>query len=194
MVKIFLRGLMAFLPVSITLYIIYNMVVSLEEIMMSTILKDVPMIQNLPGIGILIFISFIFFLGLLMGTLPPFSRLISMLQLPFKNIPMVKSIYTAIEDLLFFFSSGNNDGQNKVVRVVIPEQKVEFIGLITRKDLHLIEGLNIQKGMVAVFIPMSYALGGYTIMVPGDWLQPVNLSVEVAMKSAITAWMKKDQL
>jgi uncharacterized membrane protein len=36
---------------------------------------------------------------------------------------------------------------------------------------------------------MGYMIGGYTIFVPRDWLQPLSMSVEEAMRSSLFAWM-----
>jgi uncharacterized membrane protein len=42
---------------------------------------------------------------------------------------------------------------------------------------------------VAVYLPMGYMIGGYTVFVPRDWIQPINMSVEEAMRSTLFAWM-----
>jgi uncharacterized membrane protein len=40
---------------------------------------------------------------------------------------------------------------------------------------------------VTVYFPMSYAFGGYTIYLPRDRVEPLDISVEDAMRLAITA-------
>jgi len=35
---------------------------------------------------------------------------------------------------------------------------------------------------VAVYLPMGYMIGGYTVFVPADWVQPIAMSVEEAMR------------
>ena len=42
-------------------------------------------------------------------------------------------------------------------------------------------------GLVTVYFPMSYAFGGYTVYLPRELLQPLDISVEDAMRLAITA-------
>jgi hypothetical protein len=36
---------------------------------------------------------------------------------------------------------------------------------------------------------MGYMIGGYTVFVPRDWVQPIDMSVEEAMRSSLFAWM-----
>lgn len=40
---------------------------------------------------------------------------------------------------------------------------------------------------------MSYQMGGFTLFLPRERLTPLDMSVERAMRSALTAWMKKDE-
>ena len=190
MAKVFFRGLVALLPISLTLYFVYWLTSSLE-LLLSGLLSKYLNISNLfPGFGLLVAIIFVFSLGLLLG-LMPFSKLFSVIQLPFKNIPLVKSIYSAIEDLTLFFGQKSNSEMGKVVKVKLPSQEIELIGLLTQSNLSQIKNISFADDKVAVFIPMSYQLGGYTIFVPSKNVTITDMKVEVAMKSAITAWMKK---
>jgi len=34
-------------------------------------------------------------------------------------------------------------------------------------------------------------IGGYTVFVPVEWVQPINMSVEEAMRSSLIAWMAR---
>jgi uncharacterized membrane protein len=58
---------------------------------------------------------------------------------------------------------------------------------VTREDVPAV--LNVHGGhdWVTVYFPMSYAFGGYTIYLPRDRLQPLEISVEDAMRLVITA-------
>ena len=40
---------------------------------------------------------------------------------------------------------------------------------------------------VAVYLPMSYQLGGFTLMVPKDKITPVDMKVDQAMQFVLTA-------
>ncbi len=36
---------------------------------------------------------------------------------------------------------------------------------------------------------MGYLIGGYTVFVPREWVQVLDMSVEEAMRASLTAWM-----
>ena len=46
-----------------------------------------------------------------------------------------------------------------------------------------------ELDQVAVYLPMGYMIGGYTVFVPRSWVTPVDMSVEEAMRSSLIAWM-----
>ena len=143
-----------------------------------------PTLPYLPGLGILFGILIIFVLGLIMGHVI-IRRLFSWVEHLVESLPIVKSIYTAIKDLINFFAP-DEDGQNqKVVIVGRPGEPNSKIGFLTNEKVNL-PGL---EDRVAVYMPMSYQIGGDTVFVPKEWVREIDLSVEEAMRSALTAWM-----
>ncbi len=46
---------------------------------------------------------------------------------------------------------------------------------------------------VAVYLPMGYMIGGYTVFVPRDWTESIEMTVEEAMRSSLIAWMASKQ-
>lgn len=40
---------------------------------------------------------------------------------------------------------------------------------------------------VAVYLPLSYQIGGYTLLVPRSAVKPVDMSLEDAMRFTLTA-------
>jgi uncharacterized membrane protein len=64
--------------------------------------------------------------------------------------------------------------------------------LVTRTELESLPAGIKKENRVAVFLPMSYQMGGFTVFLLKDRLTPLNMSVEKAMRSALTGWMKKD--
>ncbi|CAN0532050.1 unnamed protein product, partial [Scytosiphon promiscuus] len=47
--------------------------------------------------------------------------------------------------------------------------------------------------LVAVYLPMSYNVGGYTVLVPRTRVHDSNMTVEAAMRYAMTAGIRKQQ-
>ena len=69
------------------------------------------------------------------------------------------------------------------------------MGLVTRKQFaDLREGIG-EEGEVAVYFPMSYQIGGFTLIMPKDRIQPVDMTMDQAMRFALTAGVtsRKDE-
>ena len=85
-------------------------------------------------------------------------------------------------------------GLQTVVLVDMGESGVRALGVVTResfKDLPAIE--KNADDRVAVYIPMSYGLGGFTLMVPRSKITHIDMPIEKAMSLAITGWVKADK-
>ncbi len=110
--------------------------------------------------------------------------------MPFKQLPIIKGLYTAIKQLTVFLAPGKGKRSNLVVRVRHPTLPVDMIGLLTRERLDgLPEGTE-QAGKVVAYLPMSYQIGGYTLFVPRAWVEPLNIGVEEAMRETLTGWLE----
>lgn len=100
------------------------------------------------------------------------------------RIPLAKTLYGSIKDLLGLFS-GEAKAFRRVVLLDMPGAGHKVLGLVTREDCSDIKG--VPEGAIAVYIPMSYQIGGFTYFVPRDSVQEVDVSVEDAMRFTVTA-------
>jgi len=64
-----------------------------------------------------------------------------------------------------------------------------LLGFVTHDAISQLKTHPEDSDLVAVYFPMSYMLGGYTLYLPQHDLEPLNLSVEEAMRLAITGGM-----
>lgn len=188
---IFGRGLVALLPIFLSVYILLRFFHWVDETVHSLLSLLLPDNFYIPGMGIIFGILFIFLLGLSLSHYLG-HQVQQWLDRLFRRVPLVKSVYSAIQDLTGYFSPEKKGAhESHVVAVKWPDTGAQAIGLVTRSDLSdLPDGLD-KDHRVAVFFPMSYQMGGFTVFVPRSWLTPLNMSVETAMRSALTAWMKK---
>jgi uncharacterized membrane protein len=90
-----------------------------------------------------------------------------------------------------FFSSSDKKPMRRAVMVTVGNTSLRLIGFITREDFgDLPAGIG-GDGNVAVYLPMSYQIGGFTTMVPRSAVQPIDMSIEQAMRFAVTAGMSE---
>ena len=74
----------------------------------------------------------------------------------------------------------------QVVLVRFENPPMRMLGFVTREDLTTTSS-DLDQDQIAVYLPMSYQLGGFTIIVSRSMLSPVAMSVEEAMRWAMTA-------
>ncbi len=184
----FLRGLLALLPLGLTVYVLYALVVWSEALAMQLVR---PFIGDfyIPGLGLLLTAGAVVLTGFLISSQTT-ARLLSWVELPFTNIPVVKSVYTSLKSFADYFSPHHKEGSTQQVVVLrLPGQALEVVGLVTRQHMQGLPDGFLPGDRVAVYLPMGYMIGGYTLFVPRDWLTPIEMSVEEAMRSSLIAWM-----
>lgn len=183
----FFRGLITFLPLAITVYVLVVFVTWTERTAMQ-LLRPLTGEFYLPGLGIALGALVILALGVLMS-MHITGKLLSYVELPFTNLPVVKSIYTSLKNFADYFAPHEQDAQ-QVVLLKMPGHELSTVGLVTRQSMKgLPRGLAELEDQVAVYLPMGYMIGGYTVFVPRSWTTPVDMSVEEAMRLALIAFM-----
>jgi uncharacterized membrane protein len=78
----------------------------------------------------------------------------------------------------------------QVVAVTLPGTSWRLLGFVTRAEFtDLPAGIG-TASEVAVYLPMSYQVGGYTVIVPREAVRAIEMSREEAMKFILTAGLK----
>ncbi|MBL8750421.1 MAG: DUF502 domain-containing protein [Planctomycetes bacterium] len=181
--KLFFRGLAAILPLALTGYLVWWAVATGEQLLRSVLVPFLGEARYWPGMGFALSIALVMVIGLLMYSFvvrKVYARLTAMLE----RIPVVKSVYGMIVDVVRLFGSAD---ERPFRRVVMVEQTkgMELIGFLTREDFDDLP--DIGEGKVAVYLPMSYQLGGFTVVVPRDRVRPIEMKVEEALRFCVTA-------
>jgi len=187
----FLRGLVTVLPVVLTLYILYWFAVTAERVMGGPLRWALPDWLYRPGLGIVMGIVVVFIVGLVME-LYVARRLVTMGEQLLLRIPVVKTVYGAIKDFAGFISKSSKEkSMSQVVRVRI-DAGMYVLGFVTRDDFAGLPPELGGPGMVAVYLPMSYQIGGYTVILPRERIEPIPMSSEEALRFAVTAGMSRN--
>lgn len=190
--KLFLQGLVVVLPITITLAVIYWFASTAEAFLGGLVQFLAPGWRYWTGLGVLLGLALVFAVGLMMNAWIT-RRLLVHAEALMGRIPVVKSIYGGLRDLAKFLSrDGSKDGFHQVVMVSVTEH-IRVVGFVTREDF---AGLPDKMGAadtVAVYLPMSYQIGGYTVFLPKSAIQAIDMSVEDAMRFTLTAGMSNAQ-
>jgi len=175
-----LKGLVAILPIGLTLYLIYWLAGTAEHLFSGVIKLIVPASAYWPGLGLLTGLLVLFLAGLAVNAYVV-RRALRVGDRLFERIPVVKTVYVAIRDFMRFFPSSGKGGDLKRV-VLVPFGPGKAIGFVTSESASALGLGDGSSDSVAVYLPMSYMIGGYTVFLGRDQLEPTTLSVENAMR------------
>lgn len=194
--RTFLSGLVTVLPLVITLYLIYWLGRMAESAFGGIARLVLPDGWYVPGFGILLAAAAIFAVGVFVQQVV-FSRLVEIAEDVLARIPVVKTVYTAVRDTLDFIMSASRRSDLKRVVLVELQDKVHVIGFVTDDQAGQVmpevagDEEEVGSPLVSVYMPMSYMVGGYTLYLPSDRLTTIDLSIEEAMRVALTAGVNR---
>jgi len=189
--KLFLKGLAVLIPAALTLAIIWWLASGAERLLGGVLTRFLPEGWYVPGMGLLAALAITVLIGLLTHVIV-FQRLFAVGDAVLNRLPLVKSLYSAIKDFMAYFSPDNKAAMRKVVLVRLPNQGFELIGFVTREDFSSLPFDLTVDDPVAVYLPFSYQIGGYTLFLPRACLTTVDMSFEEAMKLVLTGAVTRE--
>lgn len=186
MSKTFLTGLITILPVVLTIYFLYWLVVSAESAMGSVIQLVLPENLYWPGMGSIAGLVVVFLVGLLMHAYVV-QRLFAWGEQILYHLPFIKSVYRAIRDFFNYFSPDKKKEFEQVVAVSIGDTGMQIIGFVSQAVPERLPEDFREEGSILVYLPMSYMIGGYAVLMPRSAVRPLDMSINEAMRFILTA-------
>lgn len=181
--RLLAKGLLTILPIVLTVYFIYWLGVTTESLLSGLLKVWLPAEIYVPGMGLVAGFVVLIVIGLLVNAYVV-RRVITFSESLILRIPVVKTVYSAVRDLTGLMKMGEKSGElQRVVMVQFGPGKV--IGFVTQENA-MLPGLGSDEELVAVYMPMSYQIGGYTLYLPRDRIEPTDLTVEAAMRIVLT--------
>jgi len=189
--KWFLTGLIVLLPIFGTLMFI-KWLIGLSDRALALLPQayqpDTLLGFHLPGIGIVLALLAILLVGMLATNFFG-RRLLSWFDALLARVPVVRSIYGAIKQLLEAVLGSKSNAFRQVVLISFPQPGQWSIGFVTgAANLPRQEGHD--PGMVAVFVPTTpIPTSGWLIFVAEQDLRILPISVEDGMKMVVSGGM-----
>lgn len=173
----FFQGLIATAPIALTLYLLYISFVYIDGLLPFSI----------PGLGILVILVSITFIGFLVN-LAIRTPLYHFGKKLLDKMPLFKLIVTSIKDLLSAFV-GKEKKFEYPVRIVLDKQNgIERLGFLTQKSLNF---MGIEEQKVAVYMPSSYGILGDLYIVPAEQVKPLDMKAAEVMKFIVSGGVSK---
>jgi uncharacterized membrane protein len=184
--RTFLTGLVTVLPIVVTIYLLVWLGWLAESFLGQMIRVILPDDLYVPGMGLVVGLGLILLIGILMHAWVV-RRTFEWSERILYRIPVIRSVYGATRDFLQFLMHSRDPGFHEVVMVDIGDTGMQVIGFITRPDTSgLPEGAARGEDAVLVYLPLSYQIGGYTVILPRTALHPIDMSMRAAMTFVLT--------
>lgn len=183
--RIFLSGLAAVVPLALTVALLVWLGVQSEKLLGGAVAWLLPKAWTFPGLGLVLGIALVFGVGLLMQVWLV-QRLFAFGEALLERIPFIKTVYGSIKDVMQMVSRRDGQETGQPVVVHLPGREEALVGFVTRDGL---SGELGDQDTVAVYLPMSYQIGGYTLLLSRDRVQPLDMGAQEAMRFVLTAGM-----
>jgi len=187
--RIFLNGLLAILPLSITIglfSISFRLILDwLQPVRLFLAGRYPSLINAIPYVEILFIVAIIFAIGSLLRTFL-IRSMVHALEALLVRIPLVRPVYTGVRQLVRAFSLQDKLTFKKVVIIEFPRPGIYSIGFLTSQ---LPTQVAPQEGrsFFNVFVPTTpNPTSGYFVIVPEQDLVVADLTRQEAMAMIIS--------
>lgn len=185
--RVFMSGLRAFLPLALTIAVVFWILNSLENIFEHLLLFLMPKSYYVWGMGILAGVLIIFLLGIVVNFWLG-QKIPGIIDRLIERIPLIKTIYNAFRDVSDYFDSNKSQAGSQVVMADLPHLG-KIVGIVMRNEVKsplLVPHLQ-DNDCCIVYFPMSYQIGGYSIIMSRKNLVALDMTVEQGLRFAMTA-------
>ena len=181
----FIAGVVVLIPIGITLYLTLFLINISSKILPNEINPNYYLPYNIPGLEILISVFLITFIGWLSLSFIG-KRLFEIFESILNKIPILRTIYSAVNQLIETFAKSKSDKKN-VVLIEYPRKGVWAVGFATKENTGEIKKKT-GKELINVFVPTTpNPTSGFLLMFPKDEVIYLDLSFEEASKFIVSA-------
>lgn len=180
----FFQGLLFVVPAVVTFYVVWLAIIWMDSLLPIKITIPVPGVENLrlPGLGILVILAVITFLGYI-GTRFVRNPFFVLFENVMERTPLLKVIYSSVKDLIEAFVGEKKRFTQPVLVTVNANPSVQRVGFVTETDL---TSIGLSSDRMAVYLPFSYGFNGQLVIVDSSQVQKIDASGTDMMKFVIS--------
>ena len=181
----FIAGVVVLIPIGITLYLTIFIINVSSKLIPKEINPNYYLPYNIPGLEILIAVFLITVIGWLSLSFIG-KRLFNLFESVLNKIPIIRTIYSAVEQLIETFTKSKSD-KKTVVLIEYPRKGVYAVGFATKENTGEIKN-KAGKELINVFVPTTpNPTSGFLLLFPKDEVIYLDLSFEEASKFIVSA-------
>ena len=181
----FIAGVVVLIPIGITVYLTLFITQISSKILPKELNPNHYLPYDIPGIEIIISIILITFIGWLslsfMG-----KKLLEIFNNILKKIPILRTIYSAFEQMLEIFTK-TGDNTKSVVLVEYPRRGSWAVGFATKENTGEMNSKT-KQNLINVFVPTTpNPTSGFLLMFPKEEVIYLDISFEEASRFIVSA-------
>ncbi|MGL4968938.1 MAG: DUF502 domain-containing protein, partial [Fusobacteriaceae bacterium] len=202
----FYTGIVALLPIVITLYIldwIFTFILDListsylavilkriveKSVELSETTTSVEFLMNISIniLTVILILTFVIFIGYTLKHVV-FSKIIKYVNELFLRAPLIKHIYSTITQIVSVFSNDRMNSYQKVVIIEYPRKGIYSMGFLTSESNSVFEKRLNKEKMFNIFIPTSpNPTSGMFIVMEESEVNILDIKVDEAIKLIIS--------
>ena len=187
MKRYFVTGLLIWVPLGITLWVLALLVGTMDQTLLFLPLEWQPEAWSglrIPGLGVILTLLVIFLTGVF-GANFFGQKIIDFWERQLTRIPVIKSIYGSVKQVSDTLLSGKGHAFRKVLLVRYPHPDAWSLAFQT--NLPESVGIKFSEPHVAVFIPTTPSpVNGFYFFVKKSEVIELNIPVETAFKYIVS--------
>ena len=188
MKKYFITGLLIWIPLVITIWVLKLVVDTLDQslLLLPLALRTESWLgMHIPGMGVLLTLLIVFLTGAVTANLIG-QRLVHFWHEILHRIPVVSSIYSSVKQVSDTLFSSSGDAFRKALLVQWPREGMWTIAFLTGAPGGDVTN-HLQGDYVSVYVPTTpNPTGGYFVMMPRKDVIELAMSVDTALKYVIS--------
>ena len=181
----FIAGVVVLIPIGITIYLTLFIIKISSKILPKELNPNHYLPYDIPGVEIIISIILITFIGWLSLSIIG-KKLLEIFNNILKRIPILRTIYSAFEQMLDMFTKSDKKTKN-VVLVEYPRKGSWAVGFATKENKSEISKKS-KQNLVNVFVPTTpNPTSGFLLMFPKEEVIYLDMSFEEASRFIVSA-------
>lgn len=175
----FLLGLVSVLPIGVTIWILFKSFNFIDSLVGSTIYTLLGF--KIPGLGFMVVMAIVIGAGIWTNNIIG-RKFADETEKMLLQLPIVKSIYGPIRDIVNTFKNQNSSNFQKAVLVTYPMEGIKSLGFITKEKV-CVEG----EERAAIFIPTTpNPTSGFFVYMTSDFYDELDMPIDEALKTIVS--------
>jgi uncharacterized membrane protein len=194
--KYILTGLLVWLPLTITIWVLMSvvgaldgvfawLVVAAQTVLPESLRPALQQLREIPGLSVIMVVAALLLTGMAVSNMAG-QWLVDQSNRLFSNIPIVKSIYSSVKQVSDTLFSSSGQAFREAVLVQYPRAGSWTIAFVTGRPSGEVAD-KLPEDMLTLYVPTTpNPTSGFMLLVPRADVRELGMSVDEALKYIIS--------